>query len=582
MVTIAIASLGEMGLALAQGLGRSGHRVVTSSETRSPRTRERAATLRSENLPTLAQLVDAADVVISCVPPGAATGIASEISRAARRAPRPRIYVDVNSIAPTTARDIAAKLPRELWCFSDAAIHGTAAELGARSVLYASGPGADAAIELLSPVLATSHLGAQVGSASAFKMLLSSVSKSLAALLFEAGTAAGALDALPRFLDALQNFYPGIVRALERTVPSYPRHAPRRAQELRQIESLLAELGVEAPVIAGTSRSLARLAASRVCAPEASRTGSIRDVLESVNAAAVFARPRPSRGPVPTTGGPMIAQKTTTLGVVSDKTRSGDQRPQSAELLPGPGFRIRVDVPRLDTSRVARLREFDVSTISDQLNRLYAMDARIALLTAPSHQICGLACTVRVYPGDNLMVHKALDVAKPGDIVAIDAQGSKGGVANAALGDIICTKAKHRGIAGFVVDGAVRDLPGILELDLPVFARGTTAVGPLHRGPGEINYPIACGGVVIQPGDAVVGDRSGIVVVPREIVAELIERLEARRESAASYLAAVRRGEFSNAWVDAQLRNDACPISDEGSARASEIERAALVTAQAS
>jgi hypothetical protein len=113
------------------------------------------------------------------------------------------------------------------------------------------------------------------------------------------------------------------------------------------------------------------------------------------------------------------------------------------------------------------------------------------------------------------MVHKSLDIAKPGDVVVIDAHGSKGTSINAALGDIISTKAKHRGIAGFIVDGSIRDLPGILELDLPVFARGTTVMGPLHRGPGEVNYPIACGGTVINPGDVMVADASGIVAIPR-------------------------------------------------------------------
>jgi regulator of RNase E activity RraA len=237
-----------------------------------------------------------------------------------------------------------------------------------------------------------------------------------------------------------------------------------------------------------------------------------------------------------------------------------NQRPQSAELHPGPGYRVRLDFPRLDEHLVRNFLDFDVPTISDTLNRLFAVDARIRLLTAAHHRVCGLACTVRVYPGDNLMVHKSLDVARPGDVVVIDAHGSKGTTISAALGDIISTKAQHRGIAGFIVDGLVRDLPRILELGLPVFARGTTAVGPLHRGPGEINYPIACGGTVIEPGDVVVGDSSGIVAIPREAAAELLQRLDAGRTSAEQYLEAVRRGEFSNAWVDSLLRSDNCPI----------------------
>ncbi|MDA0629289.1 RraA family protein, partial [Acinetobacter baumannii] len=124
------------------------------------------------------------------------------------------------------------------------------------------------------------------------------------------------------------------------------------------------------------------------------------------------------------------------------------------------------------------------------------------------------ACTVRVFPGDNLMVHKSLDIAQPGDIVVVTAGGSN---MNAILGDMICTKAKHRHIAGFIVDGLIRDLPDILPLDFPVWARGTTPIGPLHRGPGEVNYPIACGGVVVNPGDLVVADDAGIVAIPQLI-----------------------------------------------------------------
>jgi regulator of RNase E activity RraA len=150
------------------------------------------------------------------------------------------------------------------------------------------------------------------------------------------------------------------------------------------------------------------------------------------------------------------------------------------------------------------------------------------------------------------MVHKALDIARPGDVVIVDAGGS---IKNAVLGDTISMKARHRGIAGFVVDGYVRDLEGIREIDLPVYARGETLVGPLHRGPGEINYPVCCGGVVVSPGDIVVADDSGIVIVPRQHIDQLHAKLLRHKDRVTSYLAAVKRGEFSNAWVDRQLES---------------------------
>ena len=175
------------------------------------------------------------------------------------------------------------------------------------------------------------------------------------------------------------------------------------------------------------------------------------------------------------------------------------------------------------------------------------------------HRLCGPACTVKVFPGDNLMVHKALDVAQAGDIIVVDAGGS---TLNAVLGDLVSTKAKHRRIAGFVVDGLIRDLPNIIPLDFPIFARGTTPIGPLHRGPGEINYPICCGGVVVSPGDIVVADGSGVVSVPREITEELLLRLRSHEEANAAYFASVKRGDFSNQWVDRLLRELDCPDSD--------------------
>ena len=233
-------------------------------------------------------------------------------------------------------------------------------------------------------------------------------------------------------------------------------------------------------------------------------------------------------------------------------------RPRSSDLHPGPGFRVRTDFPRLDPRLVDRFQRFDVPDISDTLNRLYALDSAITCQNARPRRLCGTVCTVRVFPGDNLMVHKALDIAHPGDIVVVDAHGDR--TVNAALGDLICNKAKHRRIAGFIVDGLVRDMPGIDEADMTVFARGTTALGPLHRGPGEINYPISCGGVVINPGDVIVADTAGVVAIPQENVAAILHRLEAQRDQMASYLAAVQRGEFSNAWVDDILRAGECPI----------------------
>src|SRR5438309_11466109 len=142
-------------------------------------------------------------------------------------------------------------------------------------------------------------------------------------------------------------------------------------------------------------------------------------------------------------------------------------KPMTSELNPGPGFRMRRHICRPDPALVAGFREFETPMISDLMNRLYTMCTAIRNVTAPHLRILGPACTVKVFPGDNLMVHKALDIARPGDVVVVDTCGSHH---TAALGDLVCTKARHRGLAGFVVDGMIRDLPGIQRLaDFPVF-----------------------------------------------------------------------------------------------------------------
>src|SRR2546423_8349375 len=204
------------------------------------------------------------------------------------------------------------------------------------------------------------------------------------------------------------------------------------------------------------------------------------------------------------------------------------------------------DMPELHT--------FDTPDISDMINLTNSMKPTIQALSNPTLKLIGPACTVKVYPGDNLMVHKCLDVLQPGDVVVVDTSAS---TMTAVLGDLISTKARHRGAAGFLVDGLIRDLPGIRALgDFPVFAQGVTPIGPLHRGPGEINFPIAAGGIVGQPRDLIVRDANGVVVVPHDIVDELLQRLTERAAAESSYTSAVARGEFNNAWVDALLREN--------------------------
>ena len=234
-------------------------------------------------------------------------------------------------------------------------------------------------------------------------------------------------------------------------------------------------------------------------------------------------------------------------------------KPKSAEMHAGVDFRVRCDIDRPDPDLVQGFGQFETPAISDLMNRLYTMVQAIRPVTDPGLRLLGPACTVKVFPGDNLMVHKSLDIARPGDVVVVDTSGS---MLTAMVGDLISTKARHRHLAGFVIDGLVRDVETVRRLgDFPVFARGITPIGPLHRGPGEVNYPISAGGIVVHPGDIIVGDVNGVVVIPREMAADLLQRLRERTAAEADYNAAVARGEFSNAWVDAILSENGVTLN---------------------
>lgn len=145
----------------------------------------------------------------------------------------------------------------------------------------------------------------------------------------------------------------------------------------------------------------------------------------------------------------------------------------------------------------------------------------------------GTAVTVRTSPGNNLLVHGAMDIAEPGDVIVVDAGGD---LSHAIVGEMMALKAMQKGLRGFVIDGAMRDVAGIRALGLPIYARGATPAGPYKEGPGEVNVEIACGGVVVRPGDIVVGDEDGIVVVPKEEAASVLVAAQAfhAREAAAA------------------------------------------------
>jgi len=172
-------------------------------------------------------------------------------------------------------------------------------------------------------------------------------------------------------------------------------------------------------------------------------------------------------------------------------------------------------------------------------------------------KLCGPALTVRVRPGDNLMIHKALLMARAGDVIVIDGAGY---LPRALVGGLMRATALGKGLGGFLVDGAIRDLDEWADGRIPVYARDHTPQGPEKHGPGEINVPVACGGVDIAPGDLVIGDADGAIAVPRKALDGLAERvtLHLRRESA--ILAQNAAGRPDAARIDDMLRTRGVPV----------------------
>lgn len=222
------------------------------------------------------------------------------------------------------------------------------------------------------------------------------------------------------------------------------------------------------------------------------------------------------------------------------------------------GFRILRRTRQVDAATIARFRAVPVANVSDSMARLSGGGANLR----PMHRgapMAGPALTVRTRPGDNLMVHKALDLAAPGDIVVVDAGGA---LDQAIIGDLMLNHAIARGLGGIVINGAVRDLDFIRGQDLPVYAAGVIHRGPYKDGPGEINAPIALDGMVIEPGDLILGDADGLVCVPYAALAEILAAAEAKMAAETNQREAILAGTSDRTWIDTTLTRLGCSMDD--------------------
>src|SRR5215831_11274174 len=214
-----------------------------------------------------------------------------------------------------------------------------------------------------------------------------------------------------------------------------------------------------------------------------------------------------------------------------------------------PGFRVHA-WRRPEAELLAAFGAASSAQVADCMSRLGGMDAGIRPVW-PSPRIIGAALTVWCHSGDNLMLHKALSLARPGDIVVMNTQGN---AANSGFGELLATSAVKIGVLGVIVDGTVRDADALQAMQLPVYARGLSPNGCNKDGAGEVGAIVACGGVAVRPGDVIIADRDGVTVVPLDDAAEVarlaaqqIAREEARKSE-------IEKGVLVRPEIDEALR----------------------------
>ena len=220
------------------------------------------------------------------------------------------------------------------------------------------------------------------------------------------------------------------------------------------------------------------------------------------------------------------------------------------------GLRILKRRRAVDLELARRYLEVPVANVSDCMARMTAGGPRLRAMHAGG-RMAGPALTVKSRPGDNLMIHKALQMAQPGDIIVVDGGGD---LTNALIGEIMVGDAVKQGLGGFVMNGAIRDAAVLRQGAFPVFAAGVTHRGPYKDGPGEINVPIAIDGMVIEPGDLVIGDDDGLLCVPFDDAERLLAAAHQKQRIENKMVADIEAGTFDRSWVDATLSRLNCFI----------------------
>ena len=226
------------------------------------------------------------------------------------------------------------------------------------------------------------------------------------------------------------------------------------------------------------------------------------------------------------------------------------------------GNRIFLKKPEAPQELLDAFSTIPAANISDTMGRLVGMHPRIKLQSAPKNPInVGRALTIKTRSGDNLMLHKALNMAKPGDVIILSTDGGES--YRSLIGEIMFTYLASRGAAGIIIDGTLRDIDAVRKMEMPIYATGTNPAGPYKEGPGEINVPISCGGISINPGDIIVMDEDGVIVIPLQEAETVLKNARAFQEKDEAKLLAAQEGRAKREWVDALIEKKEVEILDK-------------------
>lgn len=202
-----------------------------------------------------------------------------------------------------------------------------------------------------------------------------------------------------------------------------------------------------------------------------------------------------------------------------------------------------------DMEIVNEFSKLPAANVADCMGRLCGMNPQIKLMSSPvKERMCGVALTVKARSGDNMMLHKAMNISAQGDVIVVSDEGER---TRAIMGEIMYNYMMgFKKIEGIVIDGPIRDIDVISQGSLPIYATGTNPAGPYKEGPGEVNVPIACGGIMVNPGDIILGDLDGVIVIPRQDAEQILEKAKLLSANDRQKAENSAKGTVNRQWVD--------------------------------